>query len=69
MTGGAWTLDDLELLEWAELARPRVEALQEALDDLWGCIAWDETQHLQPETVELAKANHEHLHHGGKAGP
>lgn len=40
-----------------------VEQLREALDDMWGCIAHAEIQHLQPETVEIAKANHTLLWH------
>lgn len=30
---------------------------QHALDDLWGCIGKREMEHLQPETVRLAKEN------------
>lgn len=67
MSGIAWTRDDLVLLEWAEVNRPKVEALQEALDDLWGCIGTAEIKHLQPETVALAMANHTALWHEGKA--
>lgn len=39
-------------------------ALREALDDLWGCIDKPEMDYLQPETVEMAKANHEIVCHG-----
>jgi hypothetical protein len=39
------------------------EAWQHALDDLWGCIGKREMEHLQPETVQLAKENHEALWH------
>ena len=34
-----------------------------ALDDLWGCIGKREMQRLQPETVRIAKENHEALWH------
>ena len=39
------------------------DALRAALDDLWACIDADEIKHLQPETVAIAKANHEGLWH------
>lgn len=37
--------------------------LRQALDDLWGCIAYTEFTYLQPETVGVAKDNHTVLHH------
>lgn len=39
--------------------------LREALDDMWGCIDKPGIDDLQPETVLLAKRNHELLNHGG----
>lgn len=41
-----------------------IAALREALDDLWGCIDKPEIDYLQPETVEIATANHNLLWHG-----
>lgn len=41
----------------------------EALDDLWGCIGKTEMQHLQPDTVRLAKANHQALWHNENEDP
>lgn len=64
MTGVAWTRDDLHLLEWAEANAPQMEALREALEDLWACVT--EIGDLQPQTVALAKANHELLSHDGE---
>lgn len=49
--------------EWAEQNKDQVDRLREALDDLWACIAKNEIGHLQPETVQLAKQNHELLWH------
>ena len=37
--------------------------LREVVDDLWGCIGVTEIGQLQPETVSLAKANHEMVAH------
>lgn len=42
---------------------PTTSALREALDDLWACIGHEETEHLQPETIQAAKDNHEYLWH------
>lgn len=43
--------------------------LREALDDIWGCIAKPEIDALQPETVQVAQANHELLWHSGIGMP
>lgn len=40
-----------------------ITLLREALDDLWACVGMEEAAHLQPETIELAKNNHEYLWH------
>lgn len=40
--------------------------LEEALDDLWGCIGTAEIGDLQPETVLIAQAIHERLWHGAQ---
>lgn len=37
--------------------------LREAIDDLWACIAWKEMQDLQITTIEVARTNHNLLHH------
>lgn len=37
--------------------------LRDALDDLWGCIAKTELDHLEEKTREVARANHEILWH------
>lgn len=47
----------------------RLTALREAVDDLWGCIGKAEMDDLQPETVEIAKALHEDIWHGGDGCP
>lgn len=50
-------------VEHAAEPMPVEDALRAAVDDLWGCIGHEEIKHLQPETVAIAKANHEGLWH------
>jgi hypothetical protein len=42
---------------------PEVNELREAVHDLWACIAVNEIDHLQPETIEVARRIHEELCH------
>lgn len=56
--------DNRRLSDSAEMPSPEpTEEWRHALDDLWGCIGKREMEHLQPETVRLAKENHEQLWH------
>lgn len=46
----------------AKLDQERAE-FRAVIEDLWGCIGAKEIEHLQPETVEFAKANHQVVSH------
>lgn len=47
----------------AHITDTELDELREALDDLWGCIRVDEMDHLQRQTLLIARANHARLHH------
>lgn len=47
----------------AMIYRERIVRLEDAIDDLWGCIAPAEIAHLDPATVDVALLTHEQIWH------
>lgn len=55
--------DVQEVRRTLQIALGDLRVLQDALDDLWGCIGLKEIEDLQPETILVARANHRALCH------
>ena len=61
--------DLAELVSMTQRTHGELRALREALEDLWATVPGPAgiAAALQPETIELCKANHELLNHSRRA--